>query len=362
MSYEDRSPTATAASEAAGWSTCEKCARRSRIGQQFCEFCGDALPGAAGTEPAPSTRQLSCEQCGASVVVPPEYRTAECPFCGTAHVATGELSPDRYAPEFVVSFSVPRKEARGKFKAWLGERGFFTPKDFGLDRQSADLKGVYLPFWSFSMRSDSNWSASIGEYWWETITETYTTTENGRTVTKTRTRRVRRTEWYPLSGRYHQYHFHYLVSGSRGLPQKLADRIKPFPVAEATRYAPHFLAGWMAEEYSVDREGAERIAMAEFRRREERSVAAFLPGDTHRSLDVSTQFSEREVDLFFVPLWIFAFPYRGKSYRFLVNGATGATFGERPFSSGRLAALVLGIIGLVGVIALTVAALGGAFR
>ena len=36
-----------------------------------------------------------------------------------------------------------------------------------------------------------------------------------------------------------------------------ADAIAPFPVSEMLRYRPQYLAGWLAEEYSVDRDQAE---------------------------------------------------------------------------------------------------------
>jgi len=214
------------------------------------------------------------------------------------------------------------------------------------------LKGVYLPFWSFSMLAQSYWTASNGEHWYRT--ETYTTTENGKTVTKTR--RVQETEWWPLSGRHHRYYSGYLVSGSRGLGQREADRIKPFHLAALKRYEPYFLAGWLSEEYSIQRDEALEACKQEFYSRERENVAAMLPGDTHRDLRVETQFSDVNSDLILLPIYLLSYRYRDKLYRFLLNGQTGKAAGEKPLSWVKIAVAaavgILAVLLLVGLFAL----------
>jgi hypothetical protein len=210
------------------------------------------------------------------------------------------------------------------------------------------LRGVYLPFWSFSMLAQSIWSAKIGEHWYRT--ETYTTTENGKTVT--RTRQVRETEWWPLRGRHHRYYSGYLVSGSRGLPQQYAEQIKPFRLEALKRYQPYFLAGWLSEEYSVDRDDALIMCQREFSEREQKNVGSFMPGDTHSSLAVTTDYSEINSDLILLPVYLLSYRYGDKLYRFLLNGQTGKTAGDRPWSSYRIGIAVAIGIAVVAAIAL----------
>jgi hypothetical protein len=45
-----------------------------------------------------------------------------------------------------------------------------------------------------------------------------------------------------------------------------------------------------------------------------------------------------------LPVWMAAYRYKGKSYRFVVNGQTGRVQGERPWSAVKIAIAV--IIGL----------------
>jgi hypothetical protein len=239
---------------------------------------------------------------------------------------------DRQAPEFVIGFGVTPEQAQTRFRRWLAEKAWFRPGDLKSAQIEEKLRGVYLPFWSFSMLAESTYSAEVGEYWWKT--ETYTTMEKGKMVTKTR--RVRKTEWWGLGGKHHHYYSGYLVSGSRGLSQQHAERIKPFRLPALKRYQPYFLAGWLSEEYSIERDQALQTCQQEFYRREQQNVAAHLPGDTHRDLRVSTRFCDVNSDLILLPVYLAAYRYRNKLYRFLLNGQTGKAAGDKPLSVWRI--------------------------
>jgi len=55
-----------------------------------------------------------------------------------------------------------------------------------------------------------------------------------------------------------------------------------------------------------------------------------------------------------LPVWMSAYRFRKKTYRFLVNGQTGEVAGESPVSWQRVTLLVIGIL-VVVVIALLLA-------
>jgi len=322
---------------------CAACGSPVEPGDRFCNACGspaeEAPPARDQTAASDALPQkhLRCETCGAEVNVDASQRSYTCAFCDSTYVV--EFAPEttgRQSPEFVIGFSVTPQQAQDKFAHWLRSNRWFRPGDLNQARIVERLRGVYLPFWSFSMLAQSGWSALIGEYWYRT--ETYTTTENGKTVTKTR--QVRETEWWPLDGRHHRYYSGFLVSGSRGLPQEMAERIKPFRLAALKRYAPYFLAGWLSEEYSLQRETALELCQQEFGRREQQNVAAFLPGDDHRGLTVDTRFEHVNSDLILLPVYLLSYRYQDKVYRFLVNGQTGRTAGDKPLSKARIGAAI----------------------
>jgi hypothetical protein len=328
--------------------SCERCGALIDADDPFCPYCGTRrAQSPAHGQPAAAQRYFQCPNCGSQIAADPQARSTVCPFCDAAMVV--EYSPDmtgRQSPEFVIGFAITAEQAQAKFSDWVRAGGMFRPGDLERAQIDGKLRGIYLPFWSFSMLAQSSWSAQIGEYWYRT--ESYTTTDSqGKTVT--RTRRVRETEWWPLQGRHHRFYSHYLVSGSRGLAQNEADRIKPFHLAALHRYAPSFLAGWLTEEYSVGAQEAMQRSMQEFRRQEHEHIAKFLPGDTHSGLNVQTDFSRATSDLILLPIYLATYRYGGKPYRFLINGQTGAIAGDKPLSALRIALFAMVLAALVGV-------------
>ena len=125
------------------------------------------------------------------------------------------------------------------------------------------------------------------------------------------------------------------------------------------RYRPHFLAGWLSEEYSVERDDAQKVCQQEFHRREQQNVADHLPGDTHRDLQLSTRFSDVNSDLILLPVYLLAYRYRDKLYRFMINGQTGKVAGDKPLSPLRIALAVGAGLAAVLIVVLLVMLLGG---
>ena len=348
---------------------CPACGTPVEPLDKFCPACGtpsaqdiarDAGNSRSPTRAIPAAKHFECKQCGAQVATDPDQRSYVCPFCDSTYVV--EYSPQqtgRQPPEFVIGFTVTPEQAHAAFKNWLRDNSWFRPGDLATASVADKLKGIYLPFWAFTMLAQSQWRAQIGEHWYRT--ETYTTRDSkGNLVTKTR--RVQETEWWPLAGKHHRYYNGYLVSGSKGLPQDQSLRIQPFQLPALKRYEPYFLAGWLAEEYSVERDAALTICQEEFLRQEQRNVAAFLPGDTHSGLAVETRFSQVTSDLCLLPIYILSYRYQDKLYRFLLNGQTGKLAGDKPVSGTRIGiavAVVVGIILLIVLIAMLVGGLRG---
>ncbi len=326
--------------------SCQTCGAPLDAADRFCTSCGNSQQQPPEDhQRAQGTGPLSCRNCGATITTELDRRSYVCPFCDSAHVVElPEALSGRTSPEFIVPFAVTRDQALAKFNHWMRQNSWLRPGDLAVAHVRDKLQGVYLPFWSFAMLAESKWQASIGEYWYRT--ETYTTTDSkGRTVT--RTRRVRETEWWPLSGRHHRYYSGYLVSSSRGLTQQDATGIMPFQLAALKRFAPQFLAGWMCEEYSLEEDQARAICEAEFRRRAQSDIADFLPGDTYSGLKAQVRLSKLSEDLILLPIYVLTYKYEEKTYRFLVNGQTGKTSGDKPWSIPRISLLVGVVVGVI---------------
>ncbi len=355
---------------------CPSCGCPVEPADKFCPACGSANrafappvsssskthESAAASHKQSNTRESSatpapgkhfrCEQCGAEVIVDLQNRSYVCPFCDSTYVV--EFTRDetgRQQPEFVIGFAVTPDQARDKFREWIKQNQWFNPGDLSAEAVEDKQRGVYLPFWSFPMLAESSWSARIGEHWQRT--ETYTTMQNGKMVTRTRT--VTETEWWPLSGQHHRFYTGYLVSGSKGLSQQEALRIMPFNLPALKRYEPFYLAGWLCEEYSVNESTAQALCQQEYYAQERRNIQAFLPGDTSSGLEVRTQFRHVSSDLCLLPVYILSYRYKEQLFRFLVNGQTGHVAGDKPLSHQRIG-IAVGC-GIALVVALVIGAI-----
>ena len=166
---------------------------------------------------------------------------------------------------------------------------------------------------------------------------------------------MRKTRWRWTSGRRSDSFDDVLVCASRGLPEKLADKLCSFDTGHLVPYRPDFLAGWRAEEYGVELNKGWGRAVESMEARQRSRCASDVPGDTQRFLKVQNRFSDETFKHVLLPIWISSYRYKEKVYRFLVNGQTGEVVGEAPWSWIKIMLAVLTVVALV----LTVAALQG---
>ncbi|MFI5298656.1 MAG: zinc ribbon domain-containing protein [Polyangiales bacterium] len=286
---------------------------------------------------------ICCQDCGATVNVGEGERTAKCAFCGSDKVLPVETDTNAIRPESLVAFAIDKPTANKYFGDWLGDL-WFRPNDLKKMAQVQEMGGVYVPFWTFDAHIFSQWSAEAGYYYYET--ETYTTVEDGNSVT--RTRQVQRTRWEPAWGQRQDDYDDTLVCASKGLPTDLVDSFSTFNTKQLVHYAPEYLAGWKAEAYAIDLTAAHATGRQKMATEQERRCGRDVPGDTHRNLNVNNQFSKETFKHVLLPIWIAAYRYDGKVFRFLVNGQTGEVVGKAPWSFWKIFFFTLFCLAIVG--------------
>ena len=271
-----------------------------------------APPPAAAME---ETRVLNCTNCGAQVEFEPSVHAAECPFCGTP-VVTDTGTHRHIKPQGVLPFNLTEDQARAAFASWLKSL-WFAPN--GLARYARGdnrFAGIYTPYWSFDADTRSRYSGQRGTYYY----------------TGTGKRRRRRIRWTNASGRTSRRFDDLLVMAATSLPRRYVRALEPWTLSELQPYDQRFLSGFRAEGYTValpDGWAIGRERMDEVIRTDVRRA---IGGDTQRIHRIDTDTANERVKHLLLPLWVAAYRYRGKSYRFVVNAQTGRVRGERPWS------------------------------
>ena len=287
-------------------------------------------------------RTTTCPSCGAQVEITGATHATECPFCATPVVL--DTGTQRHIkPQALVPFALTEAEARKAMVAWMGSLWFAPNTLLEYARKGRAMTGIYVPFWTFDAATASRYTGQRGEYYYET--RTVTVRVNGKS--EQRTERVRHTRWYPASGRVARDFNDMLVMASRSLPARLGNGLTPWDLGALVPYSPEFLAGFQAEGYTVslaDGHGEARERMADVIRSD---VRRDIGGDEQRILSVDTDWSDETFKHILLPVWMAAYKYNGKSYRFLVNGQTGEVQGERPWSIWKIGFAAIVVVSLI---------------
>ena len=302
-------------------------------------FLSDAL----GQADKVVVHTVNCNSCGATTTLDPSVEAASCVYCATPLVVTEIHDEEIIRPKSLLPFKIDKKEARARFKKWLTGYFWIPNKLKKAVVNTKHFQGGYLPFWTYDSATSSRYSGQRGEYYYET--QTYT--ENGQT----KTRQVRRTRWWPVSGHVYADFDDVLIGGTKSIPSKYLHRLEPWDLEALVPFDPQYLSGYVAEKYQVSVEDgweqATQVMAEHIRERVRRDIG----GDEQRINSVHTQYSKSTFKHLLLPVYLSAFRYKEKLYQFFVNARTGEVQGKRPISAVKVAiAVILGIIVIGGII------------
>jgi hypothetical protein len=264
------------------------------------------------------------------------------------------VSRKRIRPKSLLPFRVKRDEARAGVLGWIKSRWFAPNRLKRFARMDSRLNGMYLPYWTYDCRTTSDYVGQRGDYYW--VTQTYTTRQGGRTVT--RTRQVRKIRWRHASGTVHNTFDDVLVVASHSLPNDYVVRLEPWDLDGLVPYGDEYLSGFLAESYQVDLEQGFEVAKGIVEPEIRSSVRSDIGGDEQRISSIDTAYDDITFKHLLLPVWITAYRFRDRVYRVLVNGRTGEVQGERPWSWVKIVLFVLFLLLVVGGIALLAAQTG----
>ncbi|WP_204113494.1 TFIIB-type zinc finger domain-containing protein [Shimia biformata] len=319
---------------------CDHCGHETTVAEQgkvtpireldFKQAMANLLP----LQEIEETRISKCPNCAAEVSFDADSHATECPFCATP-VVVDSGTHRHIKPRAVLPFALPERAAHKAMTDWLG-RLWFAPNGLReYARKGRKMNGIYVPYWTYDADTKSRYSGERGTVYYVTRT----VMRDGKPVQQ----QVQKVRWTPASGRVKRFFDDILVLASRSLPKTYTDALQPWDLSALQPYRPEFLAGFDAEGYQVDLDAGFDEARQIMDRVIERDVRMAIGGDRQRIHDIDTALSDITFKHILLPVWVAAYKYRGKTYRFVVNGQTGRVQGERPYSAWKIAiALVLG--------------------
>ena len=286
---------------------------------------------------------IHCDSCGASYSFAAAAHAGQCPFCSAPVVAKTELHRELRV-QALLPFKIERDQARALFRKWLGKL-WFAPgglKDYA--RNDARLTGMYVPYWTYDAATTTSYRGERGDNY--QVQERYRTIENGREVERVRI--ATKIRWTPAAGVVSRFFDDVLVLASLSLPQAVTERLEPWDLANLVPYREEYLSGFQSEMYQVPLDQGFERARAIMANLIRTDIARDIGGDHQRIHAAETRYGDISFKHILLPVWMSAFRFRDKIYRFVVNGRTGEVQGERPYSPWKIAFAILLAAALIG--------------
>lgn len=269
-----------------------------------------------------------CSSCGGEVLFEMATTATLCPMCGSSQVSEARQTGG-IPPEGVIPFKIDKQDAQEKFRKWVKSR-WFAPNNLKKSYGEGKLVGLYIPFWTYDAQVYASYTGQGGK-------DYQVEGEDGKTTTET--------EWTPVVGAVSQFFDDIQICASKKSEAEIIQGISPYNTSQNTvPFSLEYLSGFNAEHYSIKAdEGftkAKQIMREAMQNKAEGSILSKGYNRT-RSVSIHMTCSDVKYKHVLLPVWSAVFAYRGKQYRYLINGETGAVSGERPYSAIKIITAII---------------------
>ncbi len=262
-------------------------------------------------EEAEHMRAYTCPSCGAQIICDENTAATSCPYCGNPTVVPAQFAGS-LRPDYIIPFKYSRENAIKQLQQFYKDKPFL-PNEFKDRNHLEEIKGVYVPFWLFSGRADTDLAfTATRSYTHSTQTEHITTTEHYRIL------------------RQGSVNFDYVpADASTKMADDFMDAIEPYDFDDMVPFRMSYLPGYLADKYDVTAQDDEVRAFNRMSNSAVSAISSTVSGySTVLPERQNVRVRRRATDYAFLPVWMLATRYQGKPYLFAVNGQTGKMVGD----------------------------------
>lgn len=307
---------------------CPNCGTENREATLAAQQEGiDPATNRVATTQVASVYAYQCKNCGASMSYDASAQALRCPFCGSTELQERKDARTLQA-EAVIPMEVDHQEVEQALRKWLAS-GFWSPNDTSTASVIASATAVYIPFWAFSARTDTFWTAD------QSSPAGY------------------RAQWIGVSGQHQGEHSDILIQASSVLGSGEMEYIMPYDLRRQVDPKDIDLLNVVVEDFRLASRDARMLAQAKIESEDAEQVNQYLRGSS-RNIHVNALISNMIGKPLLAPVWIMVYQYKTHPYRVLVNGQTGKTHGTTPISVMKVSAAVLIVVVVIAIIVLII--------
>lgn len=235
------------------------------------------------------------------------------------------------APRCVVPFMITREQALAILHKQM-RSGFFRPGDFAQRAAITAMTPVYVPYWVFSARTHTYWTADTSDVPFHA-----------------------RGDWRPVFGEHRNRHEGIRVVASKVLSWEESTGLGQFDLSQGLSPEQVDLDNIIVEQFSMPRKYARTQARQLIENAEKVFCANNLIQGRIRNLRVNVRIERMKGEPVLLPVWILAYRYREQVYRFVINGQTGRSSGRFPISLWKVL-MTVGVVVLIAIVLLSLIA------
>lgn len=235
------------------------------------------------------------------------------------------------APKLYLPFTHNKILSKSLLEHWL-HHTWMLPSDFEEKKKIMDFTAVYVPFYCFSVQTETSFKAEVGKVCMNSLGE-------------------EKLLWEEVGGEFTNNYEELLTCASYSVDRQLVEGLlkkqgsfslntnKKLPAdaplyTKTTKLAEKILATDVGLEEAFDLAGKDTIINKE--EAQARSGVNENKGEQVKDFSCNTKITKMEYFLILLPIFLTGVEYQGKVYEVVISGNKGAVEGKRPYGSGLL--------------------------
>ena len=304
--------------------------------QLKCEYCGSFFKVSDYQQKNDAvtyeTNVFVCQSCGAELISPDEQVVSFCSYCGSQSMLPGKLTNEN-SPKAILPFKITKDQCKEIYaKKFQGI--WYLPKEYKDAALIDSMRGIYMPFWSCSMRFPEH---------------TYVKAERREKVSSDSYYLTTYSVDIAASNDKERYQ----VDASSALDDTITQKLVPFPEKKLVPFQPPYLAGFYADRSDVPvnkyipylKQQATEDVLTEARKAlAQRSMS--LEAGQEQVFRKAFQPQPNDYYAAMMPVWFLTHREKDRVSYAIMNGHDGKMYADMPVDTKRFA-LVTAIIAVV---------------
>ncbi len=315
---------------------CPKCggSLKYQIDQKkvCCDYCSfKASPAAyidssGGEQDEYEVTVFHCPHCGGEIYTTDNSATGFCSYCGAFTTLESRLESVK-KPQYIIPFRINKSECAEIYSKYVAGK-FLAPKDFR-DKKNLDrFRGIYMPYWIYSV----NFDGPLG------IQGTKSQHRQDCTVI----------DYYTLSLTVKMTVHGISFDAASGFNDEISAQIAPYDFRDVKPFSPGYLCGFYADledtDSSVYENGAKLIGSQAIRGEiEGRELMGDLRVEEDQYDRIQRTVSGITAKRAMFPVWFMSYRKKDRVAYAIVNGETGKMQADIPVDLKKLLFLLVAI-------------------